>query len=256
MTMVRVSGERASTSVSPPERRQTVVVDEDTLEPWVPDEEDVAFYDLYGPWAAMDPSELLEAMTGFPEPWWVVGGHAIEAFTQQPRVHEDIDVAVFTDAVPALRRQLGDRFHLWSNAGGTFRVIDDRHPDPLEPISQVWVRRSADSPWLIDFQLNPVRDGQWVSKRDAKLVADLDDVTWIGNDGVRYMTPEMVMYHKALQDRVKDLWDLRQVLPRLIVRTSGMVGRQRPGEVPRPCMATAAGLLAESVTSLWSVGPA
>ena len=186
----------------------------DPATPWEPDEEDRAFMDVYGPWAPLSVGDLRELMAGFDEPWWVVGGHAIEAFTGVPRTHEDIDVVVYVDAVPALRGQLGGRFHLWSNAGGTFRILDDVHPEPLEPLSQIWVRRNATSPWVADFILNPKAGDRWVSKRDPDLVADLDDVTWV-EDGVRYMNPEMVMFHKALRPRPKDEWDLRQVLPRL-----------------------------------------
>ena len=48
---------------------------------WEPTEEDIAFYDVYGDWDPLTPSELARLMTGFPRPWWLVGGHAIEAFT-------------------------------------------------------------------------------------------------------------------------------------------------------------------------------
>jgi hypothetical protein len=47
------------------------------------------------------------------------------------------------------------------------------------------------------------------------LVADLEDVTWVDDNGVRYQNPEMVMFHKALRPRAKDLWDLKRVLPLL-----------------------------------------
>ncbi|HET7386950.1 MAG TPA: hypothetical protein VFJ19_09845 [Nocardioidaceae bacterium] len=120
-------------------------------------------------------------MAGYPHPWWLVGGHAIEAFTRVPRVHEDIDLVVFSDPVPELRAQLGGHFHLWSNAGGTFRIIDDAHPEPRDPLSQIWMRVDAHSPWQVDCILNPSRDGRWVSKRDETHEADLDEVTWVRN---------------------------------------------------------------------------
>jgi hypothetical protein len=181
----------------------------------------------------MTVAEVREVMDGFAHPWWIVGGHAIEAFTGVRRAHEDIDVVVFDDAVPALRRQLGGRFHLWSNDGGTFRVIDDRHPEPLDPQSQIWIRRNATSPWRVDFILNPSEDGRWVSRRDPSHVADLDDVTWVDTDGVRYLRPEIVLHHKARQGRPKDEWDRDQALPRLArderVWLARAVARTYPG---------------------------
>ncbi|MGZ5417034.1 MAG: hypothetical protein ACXWDI_07625 [Nocardioides sp.] len=89
---------------------------------WQPDADDIAFTDVYGDWDPLTPGELAVLMEGFPEPWWIVGGHAMEAFTGVRRFHEDIDMVLFADAVPALREQLGETFHLWSNHGGTSRA--------------------------------------------------------------------------------------------------------------------------------------
>jgi hypothetical protein len=186
-----------------------------TPPPPPPDEEDDVFFAVYGAWDPMTLDEVRDALDGFPEPWWVVGGSAIEAFTGVPRPHEDIDVVVFHDAVPALLRQLGGAFHLWSNNGGTLRVIDEAHPEPLHPLSQVWIRRDAASPWRVDFILNPSRDGRWVSRRDEDHVADLPEVTWLDADGVRYLNPEIVLHHKAKQNRSKDVWDRDRTLPEL-----------------------------------------
>jgi hypothetical protein len=122
---------------------------------------------------------------------------------------------VFSDDLPALRAQLGGVFHLWSNDGGTFRVIDDRHPEPLSPLSQVWMREDARSPWRVDCPLNPRREGLWQSKRDPDLVAPLEDVTWVADDGVRYLAPELVLHYKARQHRDKDAVDLASVWPLL-----------------------------------------
>lgn len=182
---------------------------------WEPDEEDRAFMAVYGRWEPLTPAEVKDVMDGFPEPWWIVGGHAIDAFTGVRRAHEDVDVVIFSAAVPALRAQLGGRFHLWSNHGGTFRVIDDKNPEPLHPLSQIWVRRDADSPWCMDIPLNPDVDGRWVSKRDGSLVADLEDVTWVAPDGIRYANPEVVLHFKSTQRRAKDEVDLACTLPLL-----------------------------------------
>ncbi|MGZ8745327.1 MAG: hypothetical protein ACXWXO_20625 [Nocardioides sp.] len=89
---------------------------------WQPDADDIAFTDVDGDWDPPTPGELAVLMEGFPEPWWIVGGHAMEAFTGVRRFHEDIDMVVFADAVPALREQLGETLHLWSNHGGTSRA--------------------------------------------------------------------------------------------------------------------------------------
>lgn len=175
---------------------------------------DREFFRTYGPWEPYTPAEAAAAMQGFAGPWWVVGGWAIEAFTGVSRDHEDIDLGIFTSDFPELRRQLGDRFHLWSNHGGTFRVVTDERPEPLDPLAQTWVREHAGAPWVMDVILNAVGDGVWRARRDLDLEAPLDEVTWT-RDGIRYLNPELVLFFKARLQRPKDELDLASCLPLL-----------------------------------------
>lgn len=78
----------------------------------------------------------------------------------------------------------------------------------LDVRSQVWVRRSAGDPWIIDLVITPDRDGLWTSKRDPDHVAPLDDVTWVDDQGVRYLRPEIALLYKAALHRPKDDRDL------------------------------------------------
>ncbi len=182
---------------------------------WEPTEEDRTFLDVYGPWDPLSPGELAGLMTGFDRPWWLVGGYAVEAFTGVRRFHEDIDLVVFGDDVQQLRAQLGGTFHLWGNDGGTLRVIDDRHPEPLHPLCQIWMRTDARSPWRVDCILNPSSQGRWQSRHDDAFVADLEEVTWVAGDGIRYLDPAVTLLFKARQQRPKDEIDLANTWPLL-----------------------------------------
>ena len=179
------------------------------------DPEDLGFQMLYGPWEPMSPAELNDLMAGFPAPWWVVGGHAIEAFTKVPRHHDDIDLTIFAEHLPALREHVAGRYHLWSAGAGALRPVDDRHPDPHPEAGQVWLREHALAPWRVDCILNPSSEGRWVSRRDETHVADLDDITWVADDGVRYLNPEVALLFKAKQARPKDDADLASAWPLL-----------------------------------------
>ena len=86
--------------------------------------EDAASTALYGPWESFDVDGARAFFDGFDRPWWLVGGWAIEAFTGAEREHEDIDVSMLACDVPALREFVGDRWHLWTNVGGTLRPTD------------------------------------------------------------------------------------------------------------------------------------
>jgi hypothetical protein len=178
-------------------------------------EEETLFLALYGPIEPLDIAGARAFFEGFDRPWWLVGGWAIEAFTGAEREHEDIDVSMLACDVPALREFVGDRWHLWSNTSGTLRPLTDARPDLPAPDCQIWVRRDAYSPWVMDMPLSPDVDGLWQSKRMPDHVAPLDEVTWMTDDGVRVANPEIVLLHKAAPDRRKDRRDLERAWPLL-----------------------------------------
>jgi hypothetical protein len=177
--------------------------------------EDRAFFRRYGAWSPFDPHQVAELLEGFQRPWWLVGGWAIEAFTDAPREHEDVDLSILACDVPALREHVGDEWHLWSNHGGTLRPLDDRFPEPLSNESQIWVRRSAQDPWVIDLPITPDRDGLWTNKRLPDHAGRVEDVTWVADDGIRYLRPEIVLLYKSTNGRPKDDRDLARTWPLL-----------------------------------------
>jgi hypothetical protein len=177
--------------------------------------EDEYWIHLYGPWDCLDLGGAVDFFAGFDRPWWLVGGWAIEAFTNAPREHEDIDVSILACDAPALREFVGDRWHLWSLVDGRLRPMTDRWPDLPEPDAQIWVRRNAVSPWVMDMPVTPDVDGLWQNKKQPGHVASLEEVTWVTDEGVRMLNPEIVLLFKARLDRTKDRRDLARTLPLL-----------------------------------------
>jgi aminoglycoside-2''-adenylyltransferase len=170
---------------------------------------------LYGRWDPLDPAGVALFMNGFTRPWWVVGGWAIDAFTGVRRRHDDVDVSIFASDVPALREHVGDRWHLWSLADGDMRPLTYRHPEVFHPASQLWVRKHSGAPWVIDLPLTPDRDGLWTNKFVADHVGPIEEVTWLADDQVRYLNPEIVLLFKARLRRAKDEQDLARTWPLL-----------------------------------------
>lgn len=177
--------------------------------------EDERFFRWYGAWEPLDPAGVVELMAGFERPWWIVGGWSIEAFTGMPREHEDVDVSILGRDLAAFREHVGEEWNLWSNHGGTLRPFDDRNPEVLDVGSQVWIRKSAADPWVVDLVPTPDRDGLWTSKRDPDIVAPVEDVTWVADTGVRHQRPEVTLHYKALLHRPKDDRDLAVTWPLL-----------------------------------------
>ncbi len=174
-----------------------------------------AFQRWYGTWQPWSPTRVLDRFGDAPFRWWIVGGWSTD-FGQPPRrEHEDTDVSVLADDLPALRQWLRG-FHLWEAHQGTLRPL---LPDlPLTPgRQQLWLRYGASSPWLLDLALTPSDRGVWLYKRDPRLRLPLDEVVVTGPDGVPYQRPEITLLFKARLSRAKDEADLLAVLPTLDV---------------------------------------
>lgn len=175
--------------------------------------EEDAFFALYGAWAPLSPTEVAAELAGFDRPWWVVGGWAIEAASGYQREHEDTDISLLSCDVPAFVEFLKGRWHVWNNVGGVLHPLGGRWPTVDEPDSQLWLRAGARSPWVLDVPLTPDDDGRWINKRFPGHVAPVEDVTWVADDGIRYLSPEIVLLFKARLMRPKDDPDLEATLP-------------------------------------------
>jgi hypothetical protein len=175
---------------------------------------DWSFSRWYGPASPLPPASLLtRLLAGAPFDWWVVGGWSLEADPRTPRrVHEDLDVAVPLHAVDQVREWLSD-LHLWQTYPGLRPVLPH---EPLPPnLHQMWVRRDAFSPWLMDLALTPVEDGEWFFRPDRRVHRPMSETVRTGPDGVPYQVPEVGLLFKARHARAKDESDLLDVLRRL-----------------------------------------
>lgn len=175
--------------------------------------EEDAFLALYGAWAPMEPRDFAKEMDGFDRPWWFVGGWAIEAASGYRREHEDTDVSMLASDVPAFVEFMRDRWHVWNNVGGVLHPLGDRWSTIDDPGSQLWLRANASSPWIVDIPLTPDAGGLWTNKFVPQHVAPIEEVTWTAADGLRYLSPEIVLVYKARLGRAKDEPDFEATLP-------------------------------------------
>ena len=84
-----------------------------------------------------------------------------------------------------------------------------REPDDLlEDARQLWVRRDAASPWIIDLAMTPHEGDLWLSPRAPRVRRPLSEATFVAGDGIRYLRPELVLSMKARLARTKDDRDL------------------------------------------------
>ena len=188
----------------------------ETLRAAVNQLEDAEFHRLFGPWQSWAPAEVAARFAGAPFRWWIVGGWSLDAGPEPRREHEDTDVAVLADDLTLVREWLHD-FHLWETRNATLRPLMPGLPMTLD-CEQLWVRRDAMSPWVMDLLMTPTVAGQWVYKRDHRMRLPFDDVVETSPDGVPYQRPEITLLFKAHLARAKDEDDFAAVLPSLAPR--------------------------------------
>lgn len=179
--------------------------------PPVPDEE---FYRWYGTWASVAPGDAARFLDGAGVRWWIVGGWAVDAFTGEPREHEDIDVGFFRRDLPAVLTHLSRELCVWSNLSGILAPLRDPG-DLLDGARQLWVRRDAQSPWLLDLAMTAHDGDTWISPRDERVRLPFDEATFVAADEIRYLRPELVLFMKARVARPKDDADRERILPKL-----------------------------------------
>jgi hypothetical protein len=174
--------------------------------------DEAEFQALYGRWEPLTPHQVRDLFADAPFRWWIAGGHALELGGAASRPHDDVDVAVLFDDLPALREWLRD-YHLWEAHSGGLRPLlagEDLQPER----EQLWLRRDANHPWLADIVLTPSEDGSWLFKKDRRISLPLDEVGST-TDGVSFLKPHVALLHKAHLTRDKDAADFDAVLPHL-----------------------------------------
>ena len=178
------------------------------------DDEDREFYHWYGPWAPLTPPQVAALFADLAAPWWLVGGWAIESFSDRSRDHEDIDVGFLKRDLPVVLERLLPDLCVWSNRGGTLRPLK-RPADLLRGCRQLWVRRDGAGPWLMDLAMTPHDGDTWLHPRVDGIAVPLADALLERDDGIRYLRPEIALTFKALRRSSKNDADLDAVLPRL-----------------------------------------
>jgi len=170
------------------------------------------FQSIYGRLEPLSPLQVGELFAGAEFEWWICGGWSAELAQVPRRLHADIEVGVRRDQLPEVRRWLAN-YHLWDVRSGTLRFLGPEDELPADQ-EQIWVRRNAYSPWLMDVMPTPVKGPLWVYKRDERLTRPLEQVVE-RRDGIPYQRPEVTLLYKARRVLERDEADFDAVAPHL-----------------------------------------
>ena len=149
--------------------------------------------------------EVARLLAGFPRPWFIAGGWAIDLFLGHlTRDHEDVDVTILRRDQQELRSYLSD----W-----TFEKVVDRRREAWReewldlPVHEVHARRASGAPPEVEFLLNEARDDTWVFRRDARITQTWSKASGVARHGIPYLDPAIVLLFKAKSPAAKDLAD-------------------------------------------------
>lgn len=155
-------------------------------------------------------------MDGFPGPWFVAGGWAIDLFLGRvSRVHEDLEIGVARVDQGRLRDRL-QGWQLYKLVPGESGPIPWARDEYLElPIHQIVVRRWDHSPREFEFFLNEIEGGEWRFRKLPAIRRPLVEVYAHTAGGIPIIAPEIQLLHKAGGHRPKDERDFQNLLPHL-----------------------------------------
>jgi hypothetical protein len=162
--------------------------------------------------------EHLSPVIELPVPWYVAGGWAIDLFVDRvTRDHQDVDLVIARDDQRAAFEHLPGR--TWSKivphpdgltGEGTIEPWDG---EPLSlPIHQILADDEDDR---IEFLLSEIEGGLWRSRRAPEVTLPVETMGRTTTDGVRYITPEIVLLYKAKHMREWDEADFTTALPEM-----------------------------------------
>lgn len=186
----------------------------DPLEKVIPDDlPQEEFERIYGPVAQPSLTEVGAIFARAPLRWWICGGWSLELGPVPRRHHEDVEVGIVRAELPLLREWLAD-YHLWDIHAGTLAFLWPRVEVPTDH-EQLWMRRDASSPWLMDLMLTPVEGDTWFYKRDERVSRPFSETVTVGADGIPRQRPEIGLLFKARRRFPRDEEDFAAVVPEL-----------------------------------------
>ena len=179
------------------------------------------------PWEPLSLEEAINVMVGYPGPWWVAGGWAIDLHVERlTREHADVDLVVLRANQPLLRKLLAD----WDVRVAHRGTLEEWNGFVVPPRHGLWARREPGGPWELEFLLAETEGDTWVSRHDASIRMPLGEVVLRNPEGIPYLRPELVLLHKSRNVRERDDWDFENVLPLLSADSRAWLRERLPDD--------------------------
>jgi GrpB-like predicted nucleotidyltransferase (UPF0157 family) len=169
--------------------------------------------------------EVAKIFESYQGEWMISSGWAVDAWLgESSRTHHDIDIVVWRDELPKLKR-----FLLENNWDAQVVIEEGKYKTwteidaPLElPVSQVHARKRSGeahdlrSTQFLDFLISERTATDWWWRGDQSITMSLEQVRRNSSLGVPILAPEISLFFKARATmREKDELDFGHALPKL-----------------------------------------
>jgi len=156
--------------------------------------------------------EVARLMRGFPRPWYIAGGWAIDLFLRrETREHDDIDVAILRKDQAELRTHLAARAFEKVVDGQRLPWLDGEWLDL--PVHEV--HTTSETRARVEFLLNESSGAIWQFRRNPAITRRLDLTGMRTSAGVPFLVPEIVLLFKAKALGARDARDFDLTQSRL-----------------------------------------
>jgi hypothetical protein len=160
---------------------------------------------------------VVRLMQGFPAPWYVSGGWAIDALVgHATRPHEDIEIGIARQDQGLLHPHLA-AWQLYKVVHNASRNDADLLPwareEHLElPIHQIVAQRAGARPAEFEFFLNEIWGEEWQFRKERSIHRPLVESYRQTAQGIPVLAPELQLLYKATLHRPKDEHDFQTAL--------------------------------------------
>jgi hypothetical protein len=169
--------------------------------------------DADAPWRPWRPAHVAHRLSGIAVRWYVVAGWAIDLFLgEETREHEDLEIGVPRSDFPAVQACLSDcRFYVVGD-GFRYPVTDEA---AMATHFQTWAWDDTAHAYVLDVFRDPHDRDEWICRRDESIRRPYAEIVRVTDEGIPYLTPEVVLLFKAKHQREKDEADWARVRPLL-----------------------------------------
>ena len=180
----------------------------------------------------LDLREVVGLFEELPTRWWVGGGRALELHLNRSwRTHDDIDVGVLREDVPAIVEVLSG----WDIQIASAGVLTPWNGSALlaeASQNNIWCRKGPGEPWRIDITIGDGDPEFWVFRRDPTIRIPWPEAVLRSEQEVPYLAPDLQLLFKSKDPRPKDDLDATEVIPALKSVERGRLRRLLPEDHP------------------------